>query len=90
MKRRNFLKLVAAAVVCPKGLSKVKPITKYGWTGVWADDWHGRNLVCERCLTKNCGIRTFTTKTTNYPEYNIGDRLETRCGWTFLYIKKQV
>ncbi len=28
MKRRNFLKLVAAAVVCPKGLLKAEPTTK--------------------------------------------------------------
>lgn len=28
MKRRNFLKLVAAAVVCPKGLLKAESVTK--------------------------------------------------------------
>ena len=28
VKRRNFLKLVAAAVVCPKGLLEEKPIAK--------------------------------------------------------------
>ena len=28
MKRRNFLKLVATAVVCPKGLLKAEPVTK--------------------------------------------------------------
>ena len=28
MKRRNFLKLVAAVVICPKGLLKTEPIAK--------------------------------------------------------------
>jgi hypothetical protein len=54
MKRRNFLKLVAAAVVCPKGLLKKKKkkekLCKHEWR------LYGPNLF-DDCRCRLCGTK---------------------------------
>jgi hypothetical protein len=52
----------------------------------WMDDWDGK-IICHSCSTKDCGVRDYACKITNYPEHNIHDKLVAYCGWHFLYGK---
>ncbi len=79
---------LSAEDICNMALEKIEgeDAYYYGWMHCWLDNWDGV-IVCHSCSTKDCSVRDYATKVTNYPEHNIHDKLVAPCGWPFLYGK---